>query len=484
MSAKPTHLSRIPRNTDTSVADVGSRLLGLPLFAQGMQVAGVLEARDRRGDPLYDEVVVMMPRRATKTTSIWATLLGRCATIPGYRVVTTAQDGTRAGEKIREHMEMLEANGFEESGAGELKWSNGKERIVFANHSVLWVVAPKPGAFRSAAADVVFIDEAGELDPEKGEAILAGALPLGDTRQAPQTIIAGTPSRSRAGLLWSTLLDGRAGKSGTGIVDYSLRDGEEMVVVEEDGSARLDEKVLRRVHPGVGSEADFKAGRCLTTVARMRKRFEKMSRTQFEMEYGCRFPADSSTDALDPAKWRAGEVAPMERPERIGIAFDCVYDGSAASICYAWRDEDGRAVIEVVAHRLGTNWVAREAHRVSEKHRRTPVAHDDIGANRDPDTAMGRMRPKPRIVRLNTKDVMGAAARIANEVHAGNLLHFGQQDLDAAVDNLTWRDIGKSGRAFGPKQLGGAPITPFVAAGHALWQYDQLPKQRGALPVA
>lgn len=475
-SAKPTYLSRIPRDTDVSVADVGARLLGLGLFKQGYQVAGVMQARIRQGDPLYEEVVVLMPRRATKTTSIWATLLGRCATIPGYRVVATAQDGTRAGEKIREHMEMLEANGFEESGAGELKWSNGKERVKFANGSVLWTVAPKPGAFRSAAADAVLFDEAGELDPEQGEMLLAGALPLMDTRDAPQVIITGTPSKTRGGLLWSTLLDGRAGKKGTGIVDYSLRDDEELVLIDDEGNASLNEPVLRRVHPGIGT---------LTTMARMRSRFEKMSRTQFEMEYGCRFPADSATDALDPVKWKAGEVEPLDRPDRVGIAFDCAYDGSSASIAYAWRLEDGRAVVELVEHRLGTNWVAAAAHRASEKQRRVPVAHDDIGANKDPAVALERMRPKPRIDRRNTKDVMGAAARFANEVHQGRLLHFaGQTDMDAAVDNLTWRDIGKSGRAFGQKSHAGAPINPVVSASIALWSYDQLPMQRSALPVA
>jgi len=445
---------------------VGARLLGLSLFKQGYQVAGVMQARGRGGDPLYEEVVVLMPRRATKTTSIWATLLGRCATIPGYRVVCTAQDGTRAGEKIREHMEMLEANGFEESGAGELKWSNGKERIVFENRSMLWTVAPKPGAFRSAAADAILFDEAGELDPEQGELLLAGALPLMDTRDAPQVVITGTPSKTRAGLLWSTLQDGRASKKGTGIVDYSLRDDEEMVAVDDDGNAVLVESVLRRVHPGIGT---------LTTMARMRSRFEKMSRTQFEMEYGCRFPADSATDALDPVKWSAGQVPEMERPERVGVAFDCAYDGSSASIVYAWRLDDGRPVVEVVAHRLGTNWVAREAQRASEKLRRVPIAYDDIGANKDPATALERMKPKPRLDRRNTKDVMGAAARLANEVHAGRLLHFGQADLDAAVDNLTWRDVLRSGRAFGQKSHAGAPINPIVGASIALWSYDQLP---------
>lgn len=466
--AEPTHCSEIPAGTDVSAYEAGLRLLGYDETPQGRLLAGVLEAKDADGLPLYPTTAVLMPRRSTKTTTLWAVLLGRCSLTPGYRVATTAQDGTRAGNVMRERMRELEARGFEE-GVGELRWSNGRERIEFANGSVIWVVAPSAAAFRSEAADALLFDEAGELNPEKSADLLAGALPLLDTRPQGQAIIAGTPAKSRAGLLWDTLEDARRGEEETGILDYSLRDDEEVVVLDDDGQVvGLDEDVLRRVHPGVGT---------LTTMAKMRSRFRKMSRTQFEMEYCCRFPADSATDAISPEQWAAQLVERFERPERVGIAFDCSYDGSAASIVYAWRLDDGRAVVEVVKHQLGTNWVAREAHRASAKYKRTPVAHDDIGANRDPATALGRMKPTPRLDRLNTKDIMGAAARFANEVHGGTLVHFGQTDLDAAIENLTWRDIGKSGRAFGTKQHSGAPISPVVAASLALWSYDRQPKR-------
>lgn len=501
--AVPTFLSPFPEGTDLSRYRAGLALLGETETVQGRNVAGVLEAATEDGEPLYPTVGVLMPRRSTKTTSIWAVLLGRCLKVPGYRVAATAQDGTRASQRIREVMRGMEAQGFEESGLGVLEWSNGREAIRFANGSRLWTVKPVAVAFRSEAADALLFDEAGELSADQSEDLSAGALPLLDTRPMGQAIVAGTPSKSRDGLLWDTLEDGRALVRGevrardddddddderddeepTGVVEYSLRDDEELVLVDDDGEViGLDENVLRRVHPGLDVIPD--SGHPLTTMRKMRARFKKLGRTRFEMEYGCRFPWGQQSDALDPVRWEAARVDPLERPERLGIAFDCAYDGTSASIAYAWRLDDGTAVIELVAARLGTGWVANAAHAAAEKHKRVPVAHDDIGANRDPAAALAKRKPAPRIDRLNTKDIVGAASRLANELHAGHLLHFGQLDLDAAVGNLTWRDIGKSGRAFDRKVQAGAPINPVIAASLALWSFDKQPKRTRVQIVA
>lgn len=469
--ARPTHMSRIPRGTDIATAVFGSELLALPLLPQGEQVAAVLESKGRDGTPLYRTVVILEPRRSTKTTSIWEVLLGRCASTAGYKVVTTAQDGIRARNRFREVARALDAAGFEARGMGRIRWANGDEAIEFTNGSRIWVVPPEAAAFRGEAADVMLFDEAGELSPDKSDDLVAGALPLMDTRPKGQVIITGTPSKGRAGLLWSTLQKGRAGVRGVGILDYSIRDDEQAVIVPDDGGDPvLNEPVLRRVHPGIGT---------LTTLAIIRERFEAMSLTQFEMEYLCRFPADAETDAISPEAFRALAVPATERPEHVGIAYDCAYDSSSASIAYAWRDESGRAFVEVVEHRLSTSWVPHLVHRAVMKYkRRAPVGYDDIGANRDPAAALERMRPVPRLTRLQTKDIMGAATRLSNEVAAGNLSHFGQSDLQAAIENLTWRDIGKSGRAFGPKSYAAAPINPAVAASLALWVYDRTPARK------
>jgi hypothetical protein len=300
--AKPTYMSEFPDGTDVTTLGVGAAMMGMGTYDHQQQLAGVLEAQAPDGRHLFRRVVVQQPRRSAKTTTIWATLIGRCLTYPGYTVVTTAQDGTRAGDKIREVMEVLETFGFEEYGHGKLYWSNGKERIRFDNGSVISVVAPKPGTFRSKAADCILFDEAGELDTELGSALLAGALPLMDTRVNPQIIIAGTPGEQRAGLLWDALEDGRANKPRIGIVDYCATDDDQTTLIDEaSDTVILNTELVERVHPGIGT---------LTTLEVIQERFEDMTLALFEREYLGKWPVDAFSAAIDPALWLKAMVSP------------------------------------------------------------------------------------------------------------------------------------------------------------------------------
>lgn len=123
-TAEPLHASPVPEGTDISNLYVGAELLGLSVTPQGCQVAGLLEARGTFGNPLYDEAAVQIPRRGTKTTSIQMVLLGRCATRPGYRVVSTAQDGTRASQFFANMMRTIEGKMARE-GKTPRTWGSG-----------------------------------------------------------------------------------------------------------------------------------------------------------------------------------------------------------------------------------------------------------------------------------------------------------------------------------------------------------------------
>lgn len=471
MPARPTYMSRIPAGTDTSAADVGSTLLGYGLFRQGINIAGVLEAKKRDGTPLYPEAAVEVPRRGQKTTSIWATLLGRCATQPGHKVVTSAQDGNRARRRWAEVARALEPRA-EDLGI-KIRWSNGDESFEWANGSRLWVVPPIASAFRGEAADTVFLDEGGELSPERSDDLTEGVLPLMDTRPMGQVIIAGTPGQARTGMFWTSLQAGRRREAGQGIVDYCLKDDETLAIIDEEtGEVRLDERLLKRIHPGIGTQREFREGRALTTIAVMRQRFAKMQLPSFEREYGCRWPADSTTRAVDPEKWAEGLVERVPLPERVGVAFDCASDGTSASVVYAWRDEDGVAYLDVVAHRAGTLWVPRAAADVRRHYPRVPLGYDAIGANLDPAAAIAREARTAKFERMQMKEIAAATQRFVSLVSEGKVRHFGQSDLDAAIDNSTFRDLA-GGRAFRQRQQGGAAINPLVAATVALWTYDK-----------
>lgn len=467
--AHPTHLSRIPAGTDIGTAVYGAGLLGMPLFRQGEEVAALLCAQDAAGSRLYPEVVIVKPRRSSKSTATWSEIIGRCATRPGTRVLFTAQDGTRAREiMLDEVMESLRANGFELAGIGTFRIANGSEAIRFANGSLIRVVPPKPAIFRSKAADVIYLDELGEYDPGLAEELLAAALPLMDTREDPQLIMSGTPSPARAGLLWDKLQEGiDPKKKRVGVLAYMIRDGESSTRLDKNGEEILNRSVLLRVHPGIGT---------LTTYARIRNRFENMTRRKFEMEYLCRFPEDPDSAAIASETWRgcsAGGVLPA-RPERVGIGYDVEPDGSAAALCLAWRDDAGRPHVELVAFDPGTDWLPARAQAAHKKYR-AAVAYDQIGANTDPAERLNRLRV--RLDGLALKAIQGAAARLVDEIARGRLRHYDQPDLDAAVSGLTWRNVGDAGRLFG-RRSSSSPVSPMVAASVALWSYDKTHRSR------
>jgi len=486
--ATPTYISAVPAGTDVSVLRRGAEALRFDVHEQNVRLAEVLEARDEDELPLYPIVVVLQPRRSAKTTGIWETLIGRCLERPGTVVLATAQDGTRARDRLKDQMRRLRGHGFRDATAkpeddegpalGLLYWGNGDERIEFTNRSRIITAPPVASAIRGEAADVLLFDEAGELDLAKSADLLSGALPLLDTRPMGQAIIAGTPGEERAGLFWETLLDGRVGRASTGIVDYSIRDDEDSTLPADpddpESERVLNEDVLRRVHPGVGT---------LTTMAKMRQRFEKMQLQQFEREYLCRFPFSSTSHAIDPERWSDARADELARPDRIGIAFDVRKDSTSASVAYAWRLDDGTAVVELVDHRPGVSWLPNVAHRCTKLHRGSVLGYDGIGANIDPADLLSRMSPKPRSTTLTTKEVVAASQRFASEVRDGRLVHLGQRDLDVAVDNAGWRPVG-GGQAFGPRDPGGAAINPLVACALALWMFDKKGTRKVALPRA
>ena len=482
MAAEPTFYSAVPDDVDISAAHQGAAMLGLPLFEQGERVARLLEARDAEGGALYQDVVIQMPRRATKTTAIWSVLIGRAATRTGYKCVTTAQSGTVASRILLEHGNMLVANGHavysreaqQHPDKAVLFRNGGREHIDFPNGSVISVVPPDAGAVRSAAADDIVIDEGGEHVGEKSLEFLNAIRPLQDTRGAlAQLIVAGTPGKVRHGMFWDLLQEARfptPDEDGwldeVGILDYSMRD-------DEDPENR---DVWARVHPGPSSRKDD--GSVLTPMRVLEKRFHKMGAAWFAREYLCSWPVDSATGALDLTLWTplGLDDFPTSRPARSVIAFDSNKEQTACAVVEVWRNADGKACVELLAFRPGVSWAAAFIHRVARE-ANAPVVFDEIGGNVTIAQELRRKRPGVKVVPLNMKAVGGAALLLAGELREGRLEHYNQPDLTAAVDAVSWRPLGRDGRAFGQRP-GKGEIMPAVAASFGLWHYDLTPDRQ------
>lgn len=471
--AVPAYLSPIPDATDVSTYLIGLDMLGVGMTPQGVNVAGVMEALDDEGLPLYDDVTVQIARRSAKTTSIQAVLLGRSAKRRGYRSIQTAQDGTRASGVIKQMIREMEL--VDTRDPKDREWqtfaSTGREYLEW-KHGAHWhVVPPDPGSYRSKAADLLWFDETGELDPAKSADLEAGALPTMDTREDGQVVKSGTPGKVRAGMAWNTLKAARESPTTLGIVDYSAKESE-VITDEQIG----DPALWYRVHVGLASG--------LTKLKTIQKRYDTMDLSKFIREYLCVWPADMTKSALDMERYDALTVAPVDAPDDFALCYDCEISGQAASVSAAWVDPvTGRHRIQLMDQRRGVAWLTEYLARAAGKFPRVKIAYDPIGQNSVVAMSLQRV-PKFRaavLKPLTLREMSAAAALIAQGMDAETLEFSEDSELRKSAENATWRESGDN-RLFGRR--GGADISGIISGAGALHTAVQSrPRQRLVMPA-
>ena len=401
--------------------------------------------------PEHDEVVIVAPRRCSKTSSIQAALVGRMKAISRYAIISTAQTGLKARARFFDVADPL-------TKSGDPDWrvwrAAGRECLQYLPTGATWsVVAPKGDKFRSEGADCVWVDEAQEFDDEATvQDLQSGIEPTLDTSPYPQLIISGTP-KGKAGMLWGALQRGREGE--IGIVEYAARETD-----DPD-----DEDVWHRTHPGIGT---------LTTIERMRERRRKLGRVLFSQEYLCLWQDPAATRLIPAGSWAGScrDVAPS-RPERIGLAFEVALDGSYGAVVGAWRDGDGRAWWELLALRSGAGWLPIFLADLARR-RHVPISYDAIGQNLQVAEALTRVRPRPRLDPLNTRQMIASCPPVFDELHGGRVLHIDQPDLTTAIAAAAKRYLRDGGWVW-HRDHGGPAIAPLIAGTVALAAYDRLP---------
>ena len=461
--AAPRFISALPDDVDVSGAHRGAQALGLTLLPQGEELARVLEARRDDGKPLYKTVVTQMSRRSSKTSAIQATLLARAFDIPGTKIVQTAQSQRIARRVFLDMCTALEnAYPDEESRPFRVRIGNGQEDVKWDNGSVWWVVSPKASAFRSAAADVVWVDEAGEFTDEQSRDLIEGVMALMDTRPAGQLIISGTPARTRSGLLWDYLVKGREGKGRVGILDYSM----------DPADDPTSEDVWWRCHPGLASG--------LTDIETMRERHEDMPLVSWVREYLCGDPSNASISAVDPEDWEATSVPDVLvlPTSNYALAFATAPDGSAAAVAAAWYDDDGRPHIQVVDYRAGISHLPNYIARLIGDNRSVPILFDTIGNNTSVYQDLQR-KPGLRLATLEPVSLKQCAAGVSTlltTVSDRSLVHARDKDLDAAAEGASLRYVNDS-RLFG-RRSSTEDVAPLEAASLALYKASGMKKKK------
>lgn len=467
-----------------------------PLQPHQLLIADALNGPDPRA-------VFEIPRRGTKTTTILCWALGRCTSRPRYKVTFSAQTGmagvSALDEWARDGLDRISPpddedippwlRGVKRKPAAQVRHEalfgvdaiphaevkpygrgfrvlrgNTKAGVYFDNGSSFQVVRPEAKAYRGKAADVSWIDEAQEIEPEDGAALLAGILPLQDTRPDSKIVVSGTAGEQRAGVLWTFLEQLRAGAPGMGGLDYAVPEDTPWSVVENVDEAM---ELLATVHPGVGT---------LTTIEVMRERWHGIPRPEWAREYLSLWPETYGERAVPGEWWAAterGKRPPLPRKVAFGVAVKP--GGGVAAIVAAYRDSKRRAVIEVVDHRTGTLWLPKRMQELSKRYPGSTIAFDDIAEGKATATEAARLRPKPRLRMQTYRETAAGCIQFLRDLERGTLIHFtGQTGLDVAVERAAKRTTRNDDGVwlFTPMERGD-DITCLDAAVRALRNWDQ-----------
>lgn len=403
---------------------------------------------------------VLVPRRSAKTTSVIAVIAGRCAERDDYLgAMTLTTTATKSGARFNADVLAPILRRWPNPKTRPLTVYRGKgsESVSWENGSSFGVRSPVGDAFRSDAYDIVLVDEAGEASPEQGEDLNSAIYPSFDTRDGAQVVLAGTAGDYRKSLLlWDALEDPDAAK-----IAYAWPDD-----LHEDDRQTWEQvqPLIRATHPGIHGG--------LTTLEKMRTRFDQLGPTRFAREYGGIFGEIGGASLLfNRARWSTAGVPDglPQPPERFRIAFAPHPDTGETSIIAAWRDDQGRAV-PLLLEQVSLDRAAQILARYWRKYR-TPLVYDVASQNAQIIVQrLSRTQPRPKTEPLNYAAVKQAATIVVDDVENGRARWYrAQTDLSDGVLAAAKRRTGDKAWLIGrpPK----APETNVTAA--EAWSYAQ-----------
>lgn len=448
-----------------------------------------------------DEHVVETQRRVSKTTTIFLKLLGRSACRPGRQTTFSAQNGVAGSRRLREWAQRLDAvNPPDDQDLPP--WLRGRSRpskalsrqvalfgdelapesapearrrgfrimrgevgkgIYFENGSQFLVLKPEADAYRGEGADDSWLDELQEVDPEEGADLLAGILPLQDTKIGASTIGSGTAGEARLGPMWGMLQRLRSGDETMGGLDYGFPPDIPWELLEDEDRAM---ELLAQKHPGVGT---------LTTIDKMRRNYRALPLPQWAREYASMWPETYGERAISTELWEAAALTVKPtRPARVAFGLAIKPGGAAAAIVAAWRTGKGVAYLEVVEHRSGTDWLPARLQELTQRYRGSTVAYDDIAEGKATATEAQILKPAPRMRMQTYRETAAGCIQFMRELERGKLRHASQKGLDHAVDYAARREVrNDQGVWLWTPAEPGADITCLDAATRALRNWDQ-----------
>lgn len=418
------------------------------------QINRIILAKDEDGFWSARNVLMSIPRQTGKTYDIEWVAIHRAATVPGLRIVWTAQHFSVLHDTFEDMCSRVlrpEMNYLVDPEHG-ISLAAGKEEIRFRNGSRVFFRARERGALRGfKKIGLLVIDEAQILS----DAAKASMLPTQNRAYDPQTIYMGTPpgprdmgeafTRQRA-----KALAGRA--HSTFYVEYSA----------DNGCDPLDRGQWRKANPSYPRHTSDDA---------IVELYDGLTGDDFQREALGIWSEHSSTAAIDWARWDEATVDKRLDGGVMSFGIDMNPSRTRLTIGACMRYDDDTAHIELAEYRDtvqdGTMWAVNLLAKVWDD--TAAVAID----SQSPATVLlpELQEAGITVTVTNSTDMGQACGRVQDMLRDGTLTHLpehGQEPLWNAVRKATLRPIGKNGMFAWNRPDDETDISPLVAATIAL----------------
>ncbi len=418
-------------------------------------------ARKRDGRLAAGRCGLSVPRQNGKNAVLEIVELHRIVML-GRKVLHTAHEVKTARKAFLRLLSFFEnPRQYPELAAlvpdGGIRKTNGQEAVLLTNGGSVEFVARSRGSGRGFTVDDLVLDEAQELTDEQLDALMPtiSAAPSGD----PQIILTGTPPGPNSpGEVFTRTRD-----AGVGGKDRRLAWHEWSVVGRVDVA---DRALAAATNPALGRRL---------SASVVEDELAQMSPDGFARERLGRWASADLLAAIPPAEWAGCVTSEPPRSGQTAFAVDMSPDRSILSISACRVGADGVPHIEVVRNEstaTGTAWAS--AWLAERKGKALAVLVDsqspamalvpDLSAARVPVTVSG------------AGDMVKACGLFLDRVKAGEVTHFDQPVLNAAVAGVRKRDIGSAGGFGWDRRAPDVDLTPLVSCTLAL--YGALTNQR------
>ncbi|MGN8690023.1 hypothetical protein ACTND8_08985 [Atopobiaceae bacterium HCP3S3_F7] len=445
-----------------------SALLGKPMFPWQRYTAGVAgEVDPVTGGPWYQTVMVVVQRRAGKTTLIPPAAARVCGQKDDPAVAwLTAQQRDSARRRWLDATRPLMA-----LPGVRRKVSHSFEELVWPWGSAFLPFAPSEDVMHGEDPALVFVDELWSFSLPQLELVQAGYEPAWSVHPGQAWLMTAAGSERSTALRWARHVGREATRdprSRIAYFEWAIDDQIDGVPVQKVPRARLLEEILA-AHPRAGFGLD---------VAYVEQQLAK-SLPKGLRAYGG-IDEDSSEDELviDGTAWRRAEQRAVRIPERVRVGFGVAADPELrqASVSAAWRRTDGVLLTEVIEEREQVRWVVRAAVDVVERWAGSAVAVRSTKGDRDLGDAIAaemvdrKMDVERCLVRVSASDYAAACHRLRSGLEQRPdpaVFHLGERSLRRAVGAAQW------GRGVWVAERG--PIAPLESHTLAGWCVDHLP---------